>query len=103
MPDALTNIQRALETVRLASEKADWQRKLDILLLMMSTSQSVIANARKLTEPERKQVKQTVVVPRTQVVKRYVNMPSTDTKTANDTRKTRLGTNTNTAKEPLVN
>ena len=57
MPDALTDIQRALETIRIASEKADWQRKLDILLLMLSTSQSVIANARKLTEPERKQVK----------------------------------------------
>ena len=85
MPDALTDIQRTLETVRLASEKADWQRKLDILLLMMSTSQSVIANVRKLTEPERKQVKQTVVVPRTQVVKRYVNMPSTDTKMVTDT------------------
>ena len=103
MPDALTDIQQALETIRTASEKADWQRKLDILLLMLSTSQSVIANARKLTEPERKQVKQTVVVPRTQVVKRYVNMPSTDTKTVNDTGQAQLGTNTNTAKEPLVN
>ena len=71
---------------------------------MLSTSQSVIANARKLTEPERKQVKQTVVVPRTQVVKRYVNMPSTDTKTANDMDKfsTELTTNSG-AKEPLVN
>ena len=103
MPDALTDIQRALETVRLASVKADWQRKLDILLLMMSTSQSVISNARKLTEPERKQVKQTVVVPKTQVVKRYVNMPSTDTKTVNDTGQAQVGNETNTAKEPLVN
>ena len=103
MANALTDIQRALETVRLASVKADWQRKLDILLLMMSTSQSVIANAPKLTEPERKQVKQTVVVPRTQVVKRYVNMPSTDTKTVNDTGQAQHGNETNTAKEPLVN
>ena len=70
---------------------------------MLSTSQSVTANARKLTEPERKQVKQTVVVPRTQVVKRYVNMPSTETKTVNDTGQTRHETNTNTTKEPLVN
>ena len=103
MANALTVIQQALETIRIASEKADRQRKLDILLLMLSTSQSVIANACKLTEPERKQVKQTVVVPRTQVVKRYVNMPSTDTKTANDTGQAQLGNNTNTAKEPLVN
>ena len=103
MPDALTDIQRALETVRLASVKADWQRKLDILLLMMSTSQSVVANARKLTEPERKQVKQTVVVPKTQVVKRYVNMPSNATQTANDTRQPQQRTDTTAAKEPLTN
>ena len=103
MPDALTDIQRALETVRLASVKADWQRKLDILLLMMSTSQSVIANARKLTEPERKQVKQTVVVPKTQVVKRYVNMPSPDTQTAADTGQTQQRTDTPATKKPLTN
>ena len=103
MPDALTDIQGALETVRLASVKADWQRKLDILLLMMSTSQSVISNARKLTEPERKQVKQTVVVPKTQVVKRYVNMPSPDAQKATDTGQSQPGTDTTTAKEPLTN
>ena len=103
MANALTDIQQALETVRIASEKADWQRKLDILLLMMSTSQSVIANARKLTEPERKQVKQTVVVPKTQVVKRYVNMPSPDTQTATDTGQTQQRTDTTAAKEPLTN
>ena len=103
MPDELTDIKQALETIGLANEKADWRKKLDILLLMLSTSQSVIAKARKLTEPERKQVKQTVVVPRTQVVKRYVNMPSSDTKTVNDTGQAQHGTNTNTAKEPLVN
>ena len=103
MANALTDIQQALETIRITSEKVDWQRKPDILLLMLSTSQPVIANARKLTELERKQVKQTVVVPRTQVVKRYVNMPSTDTKTVNDTGQAQLGNKTNTAKEPLVN
>ena len=103
MPDALKDIQRALETIRIASEKADWQRKLDILLLMLSTSQSVIANVRKLTEPERKQVKQTVVVPRTQVVKRYVNMPSPDAQTATDTGQTQQRTDTTAAKEPLTN
>ena len=54
MANALTDIQQALEIIWIASEKADWQRKLDILLLMLSTSQSVIANAHKLTEPERK-------------------------------------------------
>ena len=69
----------------------------------MSTSHSIVANARKLTKPERKQVKQTVVVPKTQVAKRYVNMPSPDTQTAKDTRQMQQRTDTTAAKEPLIN
>ena len=103
MPDELTDIKQALETIGLANEKADWRKKLDILLLMLSTSQSVITNARKLTEPERKQVKQTVVVPKTQVVKRYVNMSSPDTQTATDTGQTQQSTDTPATKKPLTN
>ena len=94
MANALTDIQQALETIRIASEKADWQRKLDILLLMLSTSESFIAHALELTEPERKQVNQTNVVLKTQVVKRYVNMPSLNTKTATHTGQTQPGTDT---------
>ena len=42
---------------------------------MLSTSESVVAGARKQAAPQVKQVKQTVPVPRTKWVKRYVDMP----------------------------
>ena len=45
---------------------------------MLSTSASVVAGARKQAAPQVKQVKQTVPVPRTKWVKRYVDMPKAD-------------------------
>ena len=45
---------------------------------MLSTSESVVAGARKQAAPQVKQVKQTVPVPRTKWVKRYVDMPKAD-------------------------
>ena len=75
MSNILTGIQQALEVIRLETEKADWQLRLEILQLMLSTSESVVAGARKQAAPQVKQVKQTVPVPRTKWVKRYVDMP----------------------------
>ena len=75
MSNILTGIQQALEAIRLETEKADWQLRLEILQLMLSTSASVVAGTNKQTSPEVKQVKQTVPVPRTKWVKRYVDMP----------------------------
>ena len=48
---------------------------MEILQLALSTSESVVAQARKKAAPEVKQVKQTVPVPKTKSVKRYVDMP----------------------------
>ena len=42
---------------------------------MLSTSASVVAGVRKQAAPRVKQLKQTVPVPRTKWVKRYVEMP----------------------------
>ena len=78
MSNILTGIQQALEVIRLETEKADWQLRLEILQLMLSTSESVVAGARKQAAPEVKQVKQTVPVPRTKWVKRYVDVPKAD-------------------------
>ena len=75
MSNILTGIQQALEAIRIETEKADWQLRLEILQLMLSTSESVIAGARKQAAPQVKQVKQTVPIPRTKWVKRYVDMP----------------------------
>ena len=73
-----TGIQQALEAIRIETEKADWQLRLEILQLMLSTSESVVAGARKQAAPQVKQVKQTVPIPRTKWVKRYVDMPKAD-------------------------
>ena len=75
MSNILKGIQQALEAIRIESEKADWQLRLEILQLILSTSESVVAAARKQAAPEVKKVKQTVPVPKTKLVKRYVDMP----------------------------
>ena len=59
MSNILTGIQQALGAIRIETEKADWQLRLEILQLMLSTSASVVAGARKQAAPQVKQVKQT--------------------------------------------
>ena len=75
MGNILKGVQQALEAIRIETEAADWQLRLEILQLILSTSESVVAQARKQAAPEVKQVKQTVSVPKTKLVKRYVDVP----------------------------
>ena len=75
MSSILRGVQQALEAIRIETEKADWQLRLEILQLILSTSESVVADARKQAEPEVKQLKQTVPIPKTELVKRYVDVP----------------------------
>jgi hypothetical protein len=75
MSNILRGIQQALEAIRIESESADWQLRLEILQLILSTSESVVSGARKKAAPEVKQVKQTVPVPKTKWMKRYVDLP----------------------------
>ena len=75
MGNILRGVQQALEAIRIETEKADWQLRLEILQLILSTSESVVAQARKQAAPEVKQVKQRVPVPKTELVKRYVDVP----------------------------
>ena len=75
MGNILKGVQQALEAIRIETEKADWQLRLEILQLILSTSESVVAQARKQAAPEVRQVKQTVPVPKTELVKRYVDVP----------------------------
>jgi len=75
MSSILRGVQQALEAIRIETEAADWQLRLEILQLILSTSESVVADARKQAAPEVKKVKQTVPVPKTELVKRYVDMP----------------------------
>ena len=73
-----TEVQKALNTVRGYVDGADWSTRLEILELILASSQSIVSLARKLTEPEVK--KKTVVVPKTKTVKRYIDVPQSKSK-----------------------
>ena len=64
---ALEDIQKALNAIRGDIERADAETKLAALELIMGTSQSVVAMARKLTTPKVKT--RTVIVPKEKVIK----------------------------------
>ena len=59
---ALEDIQGALNAVRSAAAEADWQTRLDALVLLLAASEDIVRRARQLTAP--KQRTRTVTVPR---------------------------------------
>ncbi len=66
---ALQDIQQALNAIRSGIECADDDTKWAALELMLDTSSSVVALARKMAKPETKTVTRTVAVPKTKIVK----------------------------------
>lgn len=52
--EQLNDIQKTLNWIRSQAEEADSEAKIEVLALLNSTSQSVIAMAKKLTQPETK-------------------------------------------------
>ena len=66
---ALQDIQQALNAIRSEIERVDGETKWAALELMLSTSSSVVALAKKMTKPETKTVTRTVAVPKTKIVK----------------------------------
>tara|TARA_A100001015_G_scaffold266655_1_gene316054 strand:- start:223 stop:504 length:282 start_codon:yes stop_codon:yes gene_type:complete len=66
---ALQDIQQALNTIRGEIERVDDETKWAALELMLGTSNSVVALAKKMAKPEAKTVTRTVAVPKTKVVK----------------------------------
>lgn len=81
---AIDDIQRALNTIRAQADEADWRIRLEVLQLMLTASESIVANAKKLTEPKQKVVRQTVTVPK---------RPKTQQKQPNAQQQTALPTN----------
>ena len=65
----LQDIQQALNAIRREIERVDDETKWSALELMLSTSSSVVALAKKMAKPETKTVTRTVVVPKTKIVK----------------------------------
>ena len=66
---ALQDIQQALNAIRGEIERVDDETKWTALELMLSTSSSVVALAKKMAKPEAKTVTRTISIPQTKVVK----------------------------------
>jgi hypothetical protein len=66
---ALQDIQQALNAIRGEIERVDDETKWAALELMLSTSNSVVALAKKMSKPETKTITRTVAVPKTKIVK----------------------------------
>ena len=66
---ALQDIQQALNAMRSEIERVDDETKWAALELMLSTSNSVVALAKKMAKPETKTVTRTIAVPNTKIVK----------------------------------
>jgi hypothetical protein len=71
---ALKDIQQSLNIIRTEIEQVDDETKIAALELIMSTSQSVVAMARKLTKPKVRT--KTVAIPKTKIVKQRVAQPT---------------------------
>jgi len=65
---ALQDIQQALNAIRSEIERVDDETRWAALELMLSTSTSVVALAKKMAKPETKTVTRTVAVPKTKIV-----------------------------------
>ena len=65
---AIKDIQQALNAIRGEIERVDDETKWAALELMLDTSSSVVALAKKMTKPEAKTVTRTVAVPKTKIV-----------------------------------
>ena len=63
---ALQDIQQALNAIRGEIERVDDETKWAALELMLSTSSSVVALAKKMAKPETKTVTRTVSIPQNQ-------------------------------------
>ena len=66
---ALQDIQKTLNIIRNQIDAVDADTKWAALELMLSTSTSVVALAKKMAKPEAKTVTRTAAVPKTKIVK----------------------------------
>ena len=81
---ALQDIQKSLNAIRGEIERVDDETKWSALELMLSTSSSVVALAKKMKKPETKTVTRTVAVPKTKIV----NQPTPPQTIPKDTEQT---------------
>ena len=73
---ALQDIQQALNTIRSEVERVDDETKWAALELMLGTSSSVVALAKKMAKPETKTITRTISIPKTKVIKQPIQQTS---------------------------
>ena len=83
---ALHDIQKTLNIIRNQIEAVDADTKWAALELMLASSASVVALAKKITKPDTKTVTRKISIPKTKVIKQPVQQPSKPT--ANDAART---------------
>ena len=69
---ALQDIQQALNAIRSEIERVDDETKWVALELMLASSASVVALAKKITKPDTKTVTRKISIPKTKVIKQPV-------------------------------
>ena len=85
---ALHDIQKTLNIIRNQIEAVDADTKWAALELMLASSASVVALARKMTKPDTKTVTRKISMPKTKVIKQPVQQPSKPA--ANDAARTAI-------------
>ena len=84
----LHDIQNALNVIRSDIESVDAETKWAALELMLASSASVVALAKKMTKPDTKTVTRNISIPKTKVIKQPVQQTSEPA--ANDAVRTAL-------------
>ena len=74
---ALQDIQQALNAIRGDVERVDDETKWAALELMLSTSASVVALAKKMVKPKTNTVTRNIAVPKTKIVKQEPQQQTT--------------------------
>ena len=74
---ALKDIQQALNAIRGEIERVDDETKWAALELMLGTSATLVALAKRMAKPETKTVTRTVAVPKTKIVKQEPQQQTT--------------------------
>ena len=73
---ALQDTQKTLNIIRNQIDAADADTKWAALELMLASSVSVVALAKKMTKPDTKTVTRTISIPKTKIIKQPVQQPS---------------------------
>jgi hypothetical protein len=85
---ALQDIQQALNAIRGEIERVDDETKWAALELMLASSASIVALAKKMTKPDTKTVTRTISIPKTKIIKQPA--PKTSKPAANDAVRTAI-------------